>query len=192
MVINYFGGGSFKLQSGETSLLLDPTSNRFKADAVLKTLSPASFSLQGADAPAQTEIFFPGEYEIKRIEIVGIGVPEESGEKFLKTIYLVTWEEIKFAFLGHISKPPSAAIMEKLDEPDVLFLPVGGDHFLTPDAAAKLARQLEPAFIVPMFYKNPNEFLRACGQKAETQEKLVFKKKDLANEKMKVVILKQN
>lgn len=189
MVINYLGNGSFKLQSGETSLLVDPESNRFKADVVLRTLTPANFDLHGVGAPERNEIFFPGEYEIKEVDIKGFPVPEESGEKFLKTIYLVTWEEIKLAFLGHISKPLSTAVIEKLGEPDVLFLPVGGGHFLEPEAAAKLARQLEPSFIVPTFFKSPADFLKAMGQKAGAEEKLVFKKKDLANEKNKVVVL---
>lgn len=189
MVINFLGGGSFKLQSGETSLLVNPEGNRFKADAILKTLAPAEFSLHGADAPAQNEIFFPGEYEIKGIEVTGIAVPEESTEKFLKTIYAVQWEEIKLAFLGHLSKPISSDIMEQLDEPDILFLPVGGGHFLEPEVAAKIAKMLEPAYIIPTLYKTPAEFLKAMGQKTEPQEKLVFKKKDLVDKKNEVIIL---
>jgi len=188
MVINYLGGGSFKLQSGETSLLVDPENNRFKADAVLKTLTSVA-GIKSDEAAAQNEIDFPGEYEIKGIEITGIPIPEESGEKFTKTVYAVNWEEIKLAFLGHLSKTPSAEVIDKLGEPDVLFLPVGGEHFLSPDAAAKLAKQFEPSIIIPTFYKKPDDFLKAMGQKAEFQEKFVFKKKDLAEEKNKVVLL---
>lgn len=189
MVINYFGGGSFKLQSGETSLLVDPDSNRFKADVTLRTLAPVEFKVQGEDTP-QSEITFPGEYEIKGVEILGTMVPEESGAKFLKTVYFVKWEGIKLVFLGHLSNPPSAAIVEKLDEPDVLFLPVGGGHFLAPEAAAKLVRQLEPSFVIPTLFKKLTDFLKAMGQKASPQEKLVFKKKDLDANKTKVVVLK--
>ena len=190
MVINYLGDGSFKIQSGETSLLVNPEGNRFKADVVLKTLSPVEFALHGADAPEQNEIFFSGEYEVKEVEISGIPVPDESTEKFLKTIYAVIWEDIKLVFLGHLSKPMSADIIEQLEEADVLFIPVGGGHFLEPEVAARLAKQLEPAYIIPTFFKSPADFLKAMGQKAEPQEKLVFKKKDLENEKNKVVILK--
>lgn len=190
MVINYLGNGSFKIQSGETSLLLDPENNRFKADVILRTLAPADLA-GGADEAGQNEIYFPGEYEVKGIEILGIPVADESGEKFLKTVYVVKWEDIKLAFLGHIARPLSADTLEKLDEPDVLFLPAGGGHFLEPEVAARLAKQIEPAFIIPTFYKTPADFLKAMGQKVETQEKLVFKKKDLESAKMQVVILKQ-
>ena len=196
MVINYLGGGSFKLQSGETSMLINPENNRYKADVVLKTLSSAA-PLLGTDAPEQNEILFPGEYEIKEIDIHGIPVPEESGEKFLKTVYAVTWEGITFAFLGHLSKPISAEIIEKLGEPDVLIIPVGGGsipltaggHFLEAAPAAKLTRQLDPVFVIPTFYKTPAEFAKEMGQKADPQEKLVFKKKDIVKGKTQLVVL---
>ena len=96
---------------------------------------------------------------------------------------------MKFAFLGHISKAPSADLIEKLEEPDVLFVPVGGGHFLAPEAAAKVAKQLEPSIIFPTFVKSPAEFLKAMGQKSQAEEKFVFKKKDLVNEKNKVIVL---
>lgn len=189
MVINFLSGGSFRVQSGEVSLLVDPESARYKADVTLRTLTSIDQLKPGDGSADQNEIYFPGEYEIKEIEIFGTPVPEESSGKFLKTMYALSWEGVKLAFLGHLSRPPSAEIIDKLNEPDIIFLPVGGGHFLTPEAAAKLAKQLEPAFVIPAFYKNPADFLKLMGQKAEVQEKLVFKKKDLVNEKMRVVLL---
>lgn len=187
MVINYFGGGTYRLQSGEISLLVDPENNRLKADVVLKTLSPSDFDASGDIE--QSEISFPGEYEAKGIEISGIGVPEESNEKFLKTVYAVEWEEMKFVFLGSLSKTLPVDVVEKFEEPDVLFLPVGGGQFLLPEVAAKLSKQLEPNLIFPSFYKTPADFLKSMGQKVSAEEKFVFKKKDLAGEKNKVIIL---
>ena len=188
VIINYFGGGCFRLQSGETSLLLDPENNRLKADLTLRTLT-ATDNVPNKSASGGEEFSFPGEYEVKGIEILGFSIQKESTEKFLKTAYVVIWEEIVFAFLGHISKLPDPELLDKLGEPDVLILPVGGGHFLADDAAAKLARQLEPSFVIPSFSKNPSSFLKAIGSKAERQEKLVFKKKDLGVGKMQVIAL---
>jgi len=188
MVITYFGGGSFRIQSGETSLLIDSENNRLKADLLLKSSAASDSPISGGN----TEISFAGEYEAKGIEIKGISVPEESTDKTVKTVYLVTWEEIKIAFLGDISKQPSAEIIEKLNEPDILFIPAGGGAFLEPEIAAKVAKILEPALVIPSFYKSPAEFLKAMGQKTEPQEKIVLKKKDLAGEKNKVAVLKSN
>ncbi len=184
MVINYFGDGCFRLQNGEISLLINPTNNRLKADVVLKTLA-----LPNTPPPVGTEISFPGEYEIKGIEIRGWIIEKESTEKFLKTIYAVNWEEMRFLFLGHISKFPDAELIEAMGDPDVLFIPTGNSHFLQITDAVKLAKQLEPEIVIPGFSKNPNEFLKAMGQKVGSEEKLVLKKKDLADKKRQVVVL---
>lgn len=185
MVITYYGEGCFRLQSGETSVLTDPQNNRLKADVVLETLSPASSEIQ-AD-----KINFPGEYEIKGIEIQGFPVPEESTEKFLKTIYSVRFEDINFLFLGHISKMPDVKTLEQIDEPDVIFIPTGSEHFMSADLAAKLIKQLEPSIVIPSFCKNPSEFLKLLGRKGEQEDKVVFKKKDLGDAKRVVILNSQ-
>lgn len=185
MVITYYGEGSFRVQNGDYSILVDPTSNHLKAQVVLRTLAPAN--TEGASAG---EISFPGEYEMNNIEITGVSIPSESSEKFVKTAYSVLWDEVNLVFLGHLSKGLDPSIVDELGEPDVLFIPAGGGHFLAPEAAAKLAKQLEPKLVIPSFYKTPTDFLKAYGRKAEPEEKLVFKKKDLLDEKGRVVILK--
>lgn len=190
MVLNYFGNGCFRLQSGDTSILVNPENNRLKADVILKTLVAVESPL--ANEGETAAIAFPGEYEIKEIEILGFPIASESTEKFLKTVYAVYWEEMKFVFLGHLSKPIDATLMEEFLEPDVLVLPVGGGHFLEPEVAAKVAKQLEARIVVPSFYKNPDEFLKALGKKAEKMEKFVFKQKDIAGDKGRPVVLSQS
>ena len=184
MVINYFGNGCFRLQSGELSLLVNPQNNRLKADVVLKTLA-----LPDAEMAAE-EITFPGEYEMKGIDIQGWPLETESSAKILKTIYSVRWEDIHFLFLGHISQAIPAALLEELDGPDVVFVPTGDEHFIEPEAALKLMKQLGPKVIIPAFYKNANEFLKAAGVKAEEMEKMVFRRKDLGeSDKTRIVLL---
>lgn len=196
MVINYFGNGCFRLQSGDTSVLVNPENNRLKADVTLKTLTAtnveagAGSAADGESKSDEVVISFAGEYEEKEIEVVGYPIPEESTEKFLKTAYAVVWEGMKFVFLGHLSRPIDATLMEEFSEPDVLFLPVGGGHFLEPEVAAKIAKQLEARIVVPSFYKDPAEFLKASGKKGEEMEKFVFKQKDIAGDKGRVIILK--
>lgn len=198
MVVNYFGNGAFRLQSGDTSILLDPENNRLKADVTLRTLVSAEDPLGGeaggaASASGSDEaaaIAFPGEYEVKGIEIVGFPVQGESTEKFVKAVYAVTWEDMKFAFLGHLSKPLDANVMEELADADVLILPVGGDHFLEPEVAAKIVKQLEARVVFPSFAKSADAFLKALGKKAETADKFVFKKKDIETDKGRPIVLR--
>jgi L-ascorbate metabolism protein UlaG (beta-lactamase superfamily) len=189
MVVNYFGNGCFRLQSGETSILVNPENNRLKADVVLKTIVPTE--AEAAESGDGAIISFPGEYEVKGIEIVGFPVAGESTEKFLKTTYAVTWEEMKFVFLGHLSTPIDAVAAEEFADPDILILPVGGGHFLEPDIAAKIVKQLEAKVVIPSFYKKPDDFLKALGKKAEPMDKFVFKQKDIAGDKGRPIILKE-
>lgn len=192
MVINYFGNGCFRLQSGETSLLINPENNRLKADVTLKTLTATTPEAMGAGEERADEVVisFPGEYEEKEIEILGFPVADESTDKFLKTTYAVTWEGMKLVFLGHLSKPVDATLMEEFSEPDILFLPVGGGHFLEPEVAAKIAKQLEARIVIPSFYKDPAEFVKAFGKKAEGTDKFVFKQKDILADKGRVIIIR--
>ena len=183
VVLTNLGDNCFRIQSGETSLLLNPSSNRLKADVILRTLvSPANSSSE------QSEVDFPGEYEVKGITIQGWPIPGESSEKFLKTVYLVGWEDLKIVFLGHISGHPPAELTEELAQPDLLFIPTG-DHYLSPEEAAKIIKQLEPAVVVPAFESKPDQFLKAVGQKPDLEEKFVFRKKDLADKKSQVILL---
>lgn len=188
MIINYFGDGCFRVQNGETSLLLDSNNNRLKADVSVKTLTAPD--IQGQPDPC--EISFSGEYEIKGINIYGWSAAQESGDKFLKTVYLIKWEDMRLAFLGHLSEGLDENMLENVAEPDILILPMGGGHFLEPAAALKIAKQLEPAVVIPSFYKSAAEIAKAFGQKSDLQEKFVFKKKDLENENGKLVMLKNS
>lgn len=188
MVVTYFGNGCFRFQSGDTSILVNPENNRLKADVTLKTLTATAGAETGDDGGAVT-IAFPGEFEVKGIEIAGFPISGESTEKFLKTAYVVFWEDMKFVYLGHLSKPLDAAMMEEFSDPDVLVLPAGGGHFLEPEVAAKIAKQLEARIIIPDFYKNPDEFLKALGKKAEKMDKFVFKQKDIMTDKGRPIVL---
>lgn len=183
MVINYFGDGCFRLQSGELSLLVNPTSNRLKADVTLRTLFLA------ADPVSAEEIAHPGEYEAKGVEVQGWQVKEESTERFVKSVFAVTMENMRFVFLGHLSKPLSAAFLEDLGETDVVFVPTGDSHFIDPADAAKLMRQIEPKVIIPAYFKNANELVKAMGVKPEEMEKFTFKKKEIADAKGRLIVL---
>ncbi len=186
MILSYFGEGGFRLQSGDISLLVDPPNNRLKADVILKTVVPTDFYTEQVG-----EIIFPGEYEVKGIQILGWQLKDESSEKFIKTVYLVRWEEMQFAFLGQAKDLPPTEILDNLDgELDILFVPIGGNDTLPAKEAASLVKQLEPFIAVPSFYKNAGEFLKLLGQSREVQEKFVFKKKDILGRKSEVLLLK--
>lgn len=187
MVITYQGEGCFKIQSGELSIVIDPTSDRLKPDILIKTSSAVP-----PEKPRLNEISGAGEYEIRGAAIRGFQAIKESTARLIKTIYSVSAEEITLGILGSISSAPDPELIEKLGDVDILFLPVGGKPYLDAAKAAKIVKQLEPAFVVPSFYKNPTDFFEEMGQKSAAQEKLVVKKKDILEAKRgaKVICLR--
>ena len=145
----------------------------------------------------------PGEYEIEGLAIYGIASfhDSEKGKKLgFNTIYTVEFENIKLCHLGDLGESDiDSETLEALGEIDVLFLPVGGKDVLDAEAAVKILNKIEPKAVIPMHYSIPKtsikgarveEFLKELGEeKIKPEEKFTFKKKDLPEEGLKIVLL---
>ncbi|OGM93633.1 hypothetical protein A2524_03525 [Candidatus Wolfebacteria bacterium RIFOXYD12_FULL_48_21] len=195
MIITYYGENSFKIQSGEFTILTDPvdassglTPPRFKYDILLKTLT--AFPPHESMPEQGISIYGPGEYNVEGATIFGYLSENEVTDKILKTVYVVTLEDIKLCFLGHLADIPSPAIMERLEDIDILFVPGGGTPYIDQKKVAKLVKQVQPKIVIPTAFKVPGlkrqaedlkTLLEELDQKdAESQEKLTIKKKDLS------------
>lgn len=146
----------------------------------------------------------PGEFEIKGVYIQGIPGFHDSNlgkERGASTIFTIESEDLKICHLGDFGqKELFAEQLEDIGEVDVLLLPVGGNYTIDAAGAAKIIAQIEPKIAIPMHYQVPklnlkldgvDKFLKAMGQKAqEPLPKLTVKKKDLEDEKTKIVLLK--
>jgi L-ascorbate metabolism protein UlaG (beta-lactamase superfamily) len=206
MVITWYGEGCFRIQNGDRSILLDPIDSssglsapRGKTDAIIKTLTPWPFAFGQNEEGAI--IHGAGEYDVQGIGVKGFELLSESTEKFFKTAYVITWEDITTGVLGHMSEDLPPAILENFEEVDVLIGPGGGTPFIDQDRMTRLLKQITPKVFIPSFFKIPG-LKRSAGSvtpllekvnggSAETQEKFVFKKKDLDEiKKMQVVCLK--
>jgi L-ascorbate metabolism protein UlaG (beta-lactamase superfamily) len=184
MVITKQGESYFRIQNGETVLLIDPTNQRSVrgADIVLNTKinSPTD-----GEAREDLIIDHPGEYEIRGIRVEGTAVSGEGS-----TIYRIRWEDLTLGILGPVSKEPEAKSQLGLQGVDVLILPAGGKN-LSAAAAAKITRQAEPALVIP--WGDLKAFTKEMGADAGNMEnKLTFKKKDLSPKAMKIAALAEN
>ena len=211
MIISYQGLESFKISQGDTTIALNPVSKlsslkskSFGSDITL--ISTNHPDTNGADTTSRGEkdsfvISGPGEYEIKDVAVKGfLSETAYDGAK-LNTVYLMNFDSINFCFLGALSNPAlGTATLESLDDIDILFVPIGGEGVLDPEAAYKLAVSLEPKVIIPMHYDpstSPGQaalkrFLKEGGEDApETLDKLVIKKKDLEGKEGDIIILKE-
>ena len=205
MHIQFLGLSSFKYTTKDAVVITDPTGKesgltppRGNVDIVI--LAEPENPIYSGNQSLSGEPFLiphPGEYDIKGVTITGIPLKQEKG---YITTFLIESEELKVLSLSHIGEfSMKEDELEDLGEIDILILPVGGNSVLSASAAAKVVNQIEPKIVIPSHYQqdgiqlplDPLErFIKEMGGKAETIEKLIVKKKDLASiETTKVIII---
>ena len=200
MVITYYGAACFKVQSGETVLAFNPPSKeseykspRFASDIVLVSSNHKDYN-GWENLPGKAEGSKPfvadgnGEYEISGIYIKGIG---SNGRN--NTVYSLVLEDISICHLGALSKEMDPSLKEAVGEADILFIPIGGGELLDPQKAAGAAIHLEAKVVIPMNYDESQlkQFIKEFGAGGTVAaDKLTIKKKDLAEKKGEVVVLK--
>jgi len=200
MIITYYGAACFKVQSGETVLAFNPPSKeseykspRFAPDIILVSSNHKDYN-GWENLPGKTEGAKPfvaegqGEYEVSGIYIKGIG---SNGRN--NTVYTLALEDISICHLGALSKEMDPSLKEAVGEVDILFIPIGGGELLDPQKAAGAAIHLEAKIVIPMNYNESQlkQFIKEFGAgEATAADKLTIKKKDLAEKKGEVVVLK--
>lgn len=219
MVISWHGLSCFKIQTKngdrETVIVTDP----FDASAGIKmprniaadviTVSHkhplhANTSEVGPlnEAKKPLVIDIPGEYEVGGTFLYGIQSvhdQKEGQERGSNIIFRFEAEGMSVGHLGDLGRQLSVEEMEKLENVDILLVPVGGTTTLPLKAMVEIVGELEPRVVIPMHYKLPeiktplegvDKFLRELGVgKSEPENKLKISRKDLPSEEMKVIIL---
>ncbi len=204
MIITYLGKQFFKIQQGDFTVAVNPISKdsktgikpaRFGAELVLSTTNHPDYNgvetvTYGDREPV--EITGPGDYEVKDMFIRGILTRTTLDTRpYINTVYSMNIEGITVAILGALTKPLEAGEREGIQNPDILFVPVGEPLF-PPATAYKVAVSLEPKIIIPMDYDDASlkAFLKEAGvTKVDPLDKLVIKKKDLQDKQGDVIVL---
>jgi len=200
MIIQYFGLNSFRIQSNGLSIITDPIDPktglklpRMQNDVVI--VSDKS-NAKAFDNKIFT-IDCPGEYEVKGCFIYGIAVNGGGNER---TMYVIELEGLRLAYLGAIKQGVlTDDQLDKLEEVDVLMVPVGGGESLDSKQAIELISQIEPRVILPMNYQlaglkikldSLDKFKKDSAYKSETTDKYKVVKKDLPHDDTIIVIIK--
>ncbi len=204
MIITNHGKQFFKIQQGDTVIAINPISKdskefnkvKFGSNIVLVTTNHPDFNgienaTYGDNEPFVVE--GPGEYEISDIFITGFETKSViDGKEYYNTVYKIRFEEMVIVFCGNISSDLDPKIKEQIVEPDLLFVPINGNNTIDPVKAHKLANSLEAKAVVPMDFDKANlaQFLKESGENVEPTEKATLKKKDFAEMKGNVIVLK--
>jgi len=166
------------------------------ADIVfLSHLSPDDEALSGFKGDPEM-LYTPGEYSANGIGVTGIPSfrdGSEGMERGHNTIFVFDSEEIRLAFLGALGHMPEEKTIEKIGDPDILFVPISGDGTLSPKQTDELIRAIEPKVVIPMHYGLPGTseaFCRETGCSTnDPLPRFTFKKKDLDGKNMEVLFL---
>lgn len=187
---------------------------RLEADILLVTHSHRNHSNIKAIAGKPLLIDGPGEYEAKEVYIKGISGFHDSSlgkERGRVTIFTIEVEEIKICHLSDFGqKELTEQQLEEIGQVNVLMIPTGGIYTIGAKEASRIINQIGPQIVIPMHYQLPKlkiqpvsktekgikleelgKFLKVMGIKnPEYLNKLSVKKKDLSEEKMKIVVLR--
>ncbi len=71
----------------------------------------------------------------------------------LNTIYTYEIDNLKLCHLGYIGEIPPKQLLSKLNDIDILFIPVGGHINISGKDAFIISKDLNPKVIIPMNYK---------------------------------------
>lgn len=213
MDITYLGHSSFKLRGKQASIVTDPFGSMVglpfpkhtTADIVTISHDHEDHNAPGAVEGNPFVVAGPGEYEIKGVGIVGVGVfhDDSSGAKRGKnTIYRIELDGISIVHLGDLGHELTSAQVDNLDGVDILLVPVGGVYTIDAAMAAKVVGEIEPAMVIPMHYNRPgldqktfgglsgvDVFLKEMGKADITAQAKFSITEDKLPEEMQVVVL---
>lgn len=214
MIATYHGGAFLKLQTGDTTIAINPISKesgkkvtRFGSDICLvSTNLPLTNGIDQVENAGKVPFVIsgPGEYEVKGIYFKGVESKftwhegKEKKEK-INTSYIFTFDNIKICVLGILTEKLSAEARDIISTCDLLILPVlegkeDENKFLSARDAVVVANNLEPSMIIPVGYddKTLPIFLKEAGAVGlQAVDKLTIKRKDLDGKEGVIVTLQE-
>ncbi|MDP1722475.1 MAG: MBL fold metallo-hydrolase [Candidatus Gottesmanbacteria bacterium] len=213
MDITYLGHSSFKLRGKAATVVTDPYGSNIgltfpkhvEADIVTVSHQHEDHNALRLVEGNPFIVTGPGEYEIKGVGVVGLGVyhDDQKGAKRGKnTIYRIEIDGLSVVHLGDLGHELTAADVDSLDGVDILLVPVGGVYTIDASVAAKIVGEIEPTIVIPMHYNRPgldqkmfaelsgvDAFLKEMGKTEVSPQPKFSVTRDKLPEEMQVVVL---
>lgn len=200
MQISWHGNYTVKIISKDTTLVLDPTAIRAKADVV--ALSNPSDTIMSQLSGIQGEplvINTPGEYSCKEFTLHSIGWHIEDGNERSLMRWMV--EDMVILHVGALNRELEEQELQELERTDidVFLVPVGGGSGLSTKQALNMITTIEPRVVIPIHYALPGStetldslkaFAEEMGVGSGTPEKkVILKASKLPVEDIQTIIL---
>lgn len=209
MQISWLGLSSFEITTknanGEIVVVTDPydsqTGLRFprtlEGHLVLVSHKEPDANQVSAVTGSPYVIDLPGEFEVRGVFVFGINAPLKRDAS--NVLYRIEAEGMHLAHLGALDRELTDEELKRLQNIDILMIPVGGSGVLTPSQAADVIAQIEPRVVIPMTYQLPNlktdyqtvdVFCKQMGAcRREEMNKFKITRKELPEEDMLIVTL---
>jgi L-ascorbate metabolism protein UlaG (beta-lactamase superfamily) len=214
--IIWFGQSCFLIRSKDGYIVTDPYSpeiglklpKNLKANIV--TISHNHFDHNFVEAVSGMDdehppfvINGPGEYEVNNVEIIGLSTFHDHQKGNLRgknTVYTFKLEDLEICHLGDLGHSLSDEEIEKLNQVDILLVPVGGTYTIDAKKALEVINQIDPKIVIPMHYQikglsnsisleGVDKFLKEIGAEVTPLDLLKISKNDLEEEERKIFVL---
>jgi hypothetical protein len=194
----------------EATLVTDPYEYEDTGLRFPRTLEPQVVVLSNQDAKKFPMDNFknkpfvisdPGEYEVQGLFVFGMALPnaEEKGSRDL--VYRFEIEGISIGFIGSLKRALHEEELSRLEDIDILLLPVGGQDG-TVKQAIETINVIEPRIVIPMGFHvegikqklgTVDAFCKELGVcKRQDANKLKISRKDLPADDMVITVLERS
>lgn len=173
MLIKWFGHASFKITTGQTSIITDPFNEKlgypmFTREADVVTISHPHWDHVAAECiSGQPQIITEnGPYHVNDIFIEGFSTfhdKNQGRERGTNTIYKIGAEGINLLHLGDLGHALSQDLIDKVGQVDILMLPVGGKFTVDADEAYEIVGSIKPQIVIPMHFQTPHLSFALAG-----------------------------